>query len=139
MAVIEFSIDFFSRIVLESAEKLHFCVISRVYIDSQIPTFRAPGIRVDGINENVFSITDVGFIELGNRSDSFVVCEDAVVERIGEEDENRTAGADNEDKKVYVNRTQGWIFSSASGASCVLTDRELICAYEDRVVNPLLK
>lgn len=139
MAVIEFSIDFFSRIVMESAEKLHFCIISRLYNDSQIPPFRTPGIRVDGVNESVFSITDVSFIELGGRSDSVVVCEDADVELIGEDNEDGTVDVDNKEKKVSANKPHGWILSSVSGVSCVLTERELICAYVDRVVNPLLK
>ena len=117
MAVIEFSKEFFAKVMLAQESSLHFCVLSRIYDDPSIKTYTVPAIRVEGVEQSRYAIFDARFVPLGRLSDSKVISEDATVYQ---------------DEK-------GWAFRAKSGAKARLTKQNLYDIYADRVVNPLLK
>ena len=118
MNTIAFSLEFFAERICTEPDKLNYCIIQRTYHNSEYGYCRVPGLRVEGLDKYVYSLTEGTFVQLGEIfCDSIITAESATIEPV----------------------TNGYIFRTPSGAEEFFNIDELTKIWYSRILNDSLK
>ena len=113
-----FSLDFFAERICTEPQKLSYCIIQRTYHNSEYGYCRVPGLRVEGLDQYVYSLTEGNFVPLGEIfGDSIVTVESATIEAA----------------------TNGYIFRTDSGVEEFFSINDLTKVWYSRILNDTLK